>query len=77
MVTNLIHQPKDSVDQNNGNASFQQATVDQRLKDLSVQNAVEKPEMNSSGHLESSGSETNYLGATHWAAILENVSTLH
>lgn len=26
------------------------------------------------GHLEIQSGETNYVGATHWAAILENVS---
>ena len=76
MVTNLIQQPKGSVDQSNEKMLSEQATVDQRFKDLSFQNAADKSEMNSSGHLESSGSETNYLGATHWVAILENVSNL-
>ena len=28
----------------------------------------------SRGHLDQSGLESNYVGATHWATILENVS---
>jgi hypothetical protein len=26
------------------------------------------------GRLETEGAETNYLGATHWRAVLQNVS---
>jgi hypothetical protein len=51
------------------------ATVDQRLKGLSVHRSPQAPEssLSSGGHLDIHGSETNYLGATHWIAILENV----
>ena len=48
-------------------------TVDQRLKDLSVQSSLESSQASTGGYLDVHGSKSNYFGATHWAAVLENV----
>ena len=39
----------------------------------SAESSLSTPDAPSTGHLHVRGTETNYLGATHWAAILENV----
>ena len=38
--------------------------------------SIPTPEAHSNGHLDVRGSETKYLGATHYLSILENVSLL-
>jgi len=49
------------------------APVDQIMRDLSVQSSGGGSGGYSIGHLDINGPETNYVGATHWATILENV----
>ena len=47
--------------------------IDQRLEDLSIKKSLHAPDASLGGHLDVNGSESSYLGATHWATILENV----
>ena len=70
MVTSLMQIP----DISNGHVLAHHASVAQRLNGLSVHGKQRAFETSAEGHLDIHGSETNYLGATHWAAILENVS---
>lgn len=64
MVTDLMQTTK---------KESESCTVDHRLKDLSVHSSIPHSQTSSTGHLETNGTETNYLGATHWATILDNV----
>ena len=57
----------------NGKTASQADTVDERLRDLSIEPPSQPSQFASEGHLDTYGSETQYLGATSWAAILENV----
>jgi hypothetical protein len=74
MVTSLMqttnYDPTNHVDHDHTRS----VAVDQSMNGLSLQNSAKPPEISSAGHLDTSGSETKYLGATHWATILENVS---
>lgn len=49
------------------------SAVDQSFNGLSIQSPPQTPKTSAGGHLDCNGSELNYLGATHWATILENV----
>lgn len=70
IVTGLMQNPQKLAAQYRDQSSGGNATVDQRLKNLSVQDSSESTVR---GHLDYYGSETDYRGATHWATILENV----
>lgn len=75
MVTVLMRTTKDSPEHHDEESSTQTGTFDQRLKGLSIHNASQILKTPPGGHLDvTHDSETNYLGATHWEAILENVS---
>ena len=74
MVTGLMQTSQKVPESIGDQRSRSNATVDQRLEDLSVHTSPENPETSIRGHLDYHGSETNYLGATHWATILENVA---
>ncbi len=73
MVTSLMQTTKETSEIHSEKRSPQTVAVDERPKDLSVQNSPQNFETSSGGHLDIHGSETNYLGATHWATILQNV----
>lgn len=60
--------------QNHNELSLNGSTVDQSLSDLTVDDPVDISV--SGGHLDVQGSEINYVGATHWATILENVEII-
>lgn len=49
----------------------------QRLDDISDNRHNETLDSSSIGRLNIVGSEANYVGASHWEAILDNVSSLH
>jgi len=48
-------------------------TVDSRMETLSVYSSPLASKPWSGGHLDINGSQANYVGATYWATILENV----
>ena len=77
MVTGLMQTPKKDPIDRNKNVDSDGTTLDKNLNDLSVNNVEENSAKFSSGHLELNGCEMNYLGGTHWATILENVSYLY
>lgn len=74
MVTNLMQTTKEGSGNRSERKPSYDATLDQRLEDLSVNSLRQNFEVSSGGYLDINGSETNYHGATHWAAILDNVS---
>ena len=55
----------------------QSETVDQGLKGLRIDSSQGLNATASGGYLDIDGTETKYVGATHWATILENVSEVH
>lgn len=73
MVTSLMQTNKEGSESGSVNISPHNATVDQRFNKLSVHSLPQTFVRSSIGHLDVNCSETNYLGATHWATILENV----
>ena len=73
MVNSLMQTTKEGFEGRTEKASFHNATIDRRLEGLSIQNPPKSLETSSGGRLDVNGSETNYLGATHWATVLENV----
>ena len=73
MVTSLMHADKNGT--KDGTFHSTNGSVDERLEDLSI----EPPSFKSlrysvRGHLDVHGSEIQYVGATNWQTILENVS---
>lgn len=74
MVANLMQTTKESSGSRCERKPSYNATLDQRLEDLSVNSLRQNFEASSEGYLDINGSETNYHGATHWAAILDNVT---
>ena len=74
MVTSLMQTTKEGSGNRSERKPYYNATLDQRLEDLSVNSLRQNFEASSGGYLDINGSETNYHGATHWAAILDNVS---
>ena len=72
MVTGLMQKTEDS-DGNGDKTSSSAAAVNRRLRHLSVQSSPQPAEKSPGGHLDVHGSQTNYIGATHWTTILENV----
>jgi hypothetical protein len=75
MVTSLMQTTKGSSDGSSQRTPPHNVAVDRRLRDLSVHSPPQTCETSLGGHLAVYGSETNYVGATHWATILENVGT--
>lgn len=76
MVTSLM-QPTSQGSETSGDTRSSSSTIfHQNLKDLPVHSSTQTSEPSCGGHLDVQGSETNYLGATHWATILENVGVL-
>jgi len=73
MVTGLM-QSNGGSDSNSENAGPGGAS-DQNLEDLIRKTSLypAKPCSGARGRLDVNGSETQYHGATHWTAILENV----
>ena len=74
MVTDLIRSRESPVDLD-GKEKLRGSTVDQQLNHLSIDSSLQSPGNISGGYLDIHGSETNYLGATNWTAILDNVSS--
>ena len=72
IVTSLMQTSKDGYQSSSKPATYN-STVDRRLKDLSIHSSPQTFETCSGGRLDINGTETNYLGATHWTTILENV----
>jgi hypothetical protein len=79
MVTTLIQATKGGPESRSEEtfSSSHNVPADQRFKDLSVHHSPHICLTSLGGHLDINGSEANYVGATHWATILENVSTLY
>lgn len=73
MVTSLMQTTRADLEDGGNNASARCQTFDQSLNQLSIDNSPRSSETAPGGHLSINDSETNYLGATHWEAILENV----
>lgn len=76
MVTTLMRTTKEDTENANVKAPSHSRNVDHGLSRLSIHNPSQSTETPTGGHLSIDDSETNYLGATHWEAILENVSAL-
>lgn len=77
MVTSLLQSTSsEGSDHTSENVSPNSQTVDHNLEELSLDSSLGTPETCSGarGHLDVTGPETKYLGATHWSAILDNVS---
>ena len=74
MVTGLMQKNKERSENLSDKTSPPGMTVDGRMETLSVHSSPLCCETSSGGHLDINGSEANYVGATHWATILENVS---
>ena len=74
MVTNIIQKPHKSFENGNEKSFSRDNGVDQSSKSPSTIGSAEISDLSKLGHLELNGSETNYLGATHWATILDDVS---
>ncbi len=72
MVTNLIE--TGGQDSSSHQSSLSDTAQDSEPNQNATHPASEAAKAVLSGHLEVNGSETTYLGATHWATILENVS---
>lgn len=70
MVTDLMRTTKKESE-----SSAHSANIDSRLKDLTVRSSLPPSERVSTGHLQTNGTETDYLGATHWATILDTVGS--
>ena len=76
MVTGLLQSSSEGSESTGDIAHANGQPVDQNLADLSLDSSLRKIESSGArGHLDISRSETKYLGATHWTAILENVSS--
>lgn len=73
MVTSLMQTTRNGSENGANEASAGCRTFDQSLNRLSIHNSAQSSETAPGGHLSINDSETNYLGATHWEAILENV----
>ena len=56
-----------------GPAASQGDSVDERLRSLSIEPPSRSSQPALEGYLDIHGSETQYVGATNWATILENV----
>lgn len=69
MVTSLMRTTKESSESLRDKMSPQVATTDQRFDDLLPQTSNLSPDARSNMN----GSDGNYVSATHWTAILENV----
>lgn len=72
MVTSLMQAPKENSARPTDNTPFQIGTSDQQSA-VSTNSSHRRFEVPSGGHLDTQGSETNYIGATHWATVLANV----
>jgi hypothetical protein len=73
MVTSLMQTTKEDSENCSGKRSSQNVTVNQRSRELSNHSSPENAETRLEGHLDVRGSETNYLDATHWVTLLQNV----
>ncbi|TVY49194.1 Fusarisetin A cluster transcription factor [Lachnellula occidentalis] len=75
MVTGLLQSTNEGSESNGNSAHADGQPVDRNLEDLSLDSSLRTVEACSGarGHLEISRSETKYLGATHWTAILEDI----
>lgn len=76
MVATLMRTTKEDAEKAGSKASSHNNVVDSSFRGLSIHNSSRSTEMPLGGHLSVDDSETNYLGATHWEAILENVCAL-
>lgn len=74
MIASLIQTAGDGSQNRTEETALYSGTVDQPLKNLSIQSSPRISKAPLGGLLSTHGSETNYLGATHWATILQNVS---
>lgn len=76
MVTSLMQAPKEDSARPIDDTSFHIGNSDQQSA-VSTNNSHRLFKVPSGGHLDTQGSETNYVGATHWATVLENVCLSH
>ncbi len=73
MVTELLESSGKELNADNDRTSRTNGTADKQPKSLSTRASPHSYQSPVKGHLDYDGSEVNYLGATHWATILENV----
>ena len=73
MVTGLMRTSSEGTESRSDKPLPFDVAVDHCLQDLSIESPLQTSKSSLKGHLDVNGSETNYLGATHWATILENV----
>lgn len=73
MITRIMNNTADSSESQTDRSTPHSLNVEEHLRDLSVQNSPQSSSASSGGRLAINGSEANYLGATHWTTILENV----
>ncbi|KAF4636153.1 hypothetical protein G7Y89_g1939 [Cudoniella acicularis] len=77
IVTGLMQNAKG--DTPNGLSSPSNTVLDQNTMNAPVLDSAHNSETSSSSaeHLNKNGSETNYLGATHWTTVLKNIRDIH
>jgi hypothetical protein len=75
MVTTLMQRSGEGSEGLNAKTSSSSKTVEQSISNLSVDGSPYPSNGASGGHWDVKGSEVNYLGATHWSTILENVGS--
>jgi len=73
MITHIMNNTADGSESLTDRSTPHSLNVEEHLRDLSVHNSPQSSSVSSGGRLDISGSEANYLGATHWTTILENV----
>ncbi len=77
MVTSLMETNKDGFESHSDKTSPHTGTGDQNFDDASAHSLPQVSESSLRGHLNSKGSEKEYVNATHWTTILENVGIPH
>ena len=73
MVTNLIQTNKDRFESRSDKAASHSGMSDQNLDDISDYSSPQTSVSSTRAHPSMNGTEKEYVNATHWTAILENV----
>lgn len=74
MVTGLLESSGKELNADDDRKSCTYGTADKQSRNPAVRASSREYQSPVKGHLDYDGSEVNYLGATHWATVLENVS---
>ena len=77
MVTSLMETNKDGFESHRDKASLRNRTGDQNFDDASAYSSPQTSESSLRGPLNVKGPEKEYVNATHWTTILENVGSPH